>query len=131
DAHPAAAVLRMPELAVDGAGALTIAADAGYNLSEEEARKTADAVAGWPALVRMWVQENSQAEHGSLMADWQGVERYCQLVLSDPDMQRFRGVLAALSCAGEFEAELGQMLIGEDDWKTVFPIIHQAGVLDS
>ncbi|MGC0250101.1 LuxR C-terminal-related transcriptional regulator [Pseudactinotalea sp. Z1748] len=130
NAHAESAVLRMPQLALDARGVATMATEAGYTMTRTQAREIAEAVVGWPAVIRALLRDGSRDADGALVPDWHGIERYCRIVLEDPDMQRFRPVLAALSCAQTFGPDLGRKLIGQDNWQTVFPVIHQAGIID-
>ena len=130
-AHAHATVLRMPDLAVDEHAVQAMAAESGYTMTLAQARELTQSLAGWPAVIRAVLQDGAKDEQGALLPDWTSVERYCRLVLEDPDMRRFRALLAALSSAAEFDAELARALIGEDAWHDEFPLVLRAGILDS
>ncbi|HLS25641.1 MAG TPA: LuxR C-terminal-related transcriptional regulator [Beutenbergiaceae bacterium] len=130
-AHAHATVLQMPDLGLGGSEVQLMAHEAGYAMDPAQAVELSQSLAGWPAVIRAVLQDGAKDEDGGLLPDWTSVDRYCRVVLEDPDMQRFRDTLTAMSCATEFDAELGRVLIGEDAWSADFPLLHRAGILHS
>ncbi|UFU05738.1 helix-turn-helix transcriptional regulator [Ruania halotolerans] len=122
-------IVRSRQLALGGDETVALADALGISISDEDAFRIADDVAGWPALVRAMLRavELGHGDGGQRL-----VERYLQTVFAEPESAEFAQPLMSLSLMDRIdEPSLREVLGVGEPVELITRPIAEAGLLRS
>ncbi|HLS13023.1 MAG TPA: LuxR C-terminal-related transcriptional regulator [Beutenbergiaceae bacterium] len=117
-------VLQMTDLCLTAVDVQVLAQHIGHELTAAEASTLASELGGWPALVRGVLQASGRDDKGRFRPDWSVLDRFCMLVLADPDIAPSYDVVTAMSAPQEFTPALAEVLTGVDVEPRFSPLVQ-------